>query len=320
MKEKINIGKLLVILVLAAFVITSGIVLTFADEEPEQGQILAETIQARIHQPDTDIEETEIAIMPNPKYFQTFTGSGFVIDDTQQKAQPIRITVSKNMAFPIALLDKGGEEIFSQIEGKLAIAESSISDEETTTGIRTKVIKDEDVWSGTLTIGSGNLQEKYFVIGKENNREIDLTVISFGEYPIVMSELTVKRQIFPVIEIWNGNLDLDSSIYDGEWQLTAYSQRYYGYRYPVPLEIAQGEQAEISDYKIEPVTITKVKMFGFLPIGKEQAVVKIWKGGNLIAEKTLKEGETAEIGNLTINVVKIDGRLKVIAETSEIIS
>ena len=56
-------------------------------------------------------------------------------------------------------------------------------------------------------------------------------------------------------------------------------------------------------------------MFGLLPIGKEKAKIKVWKGNELIAEKILQEGETSKIGNLTLKVVKINNRLQIIAET-----
>ncbi|MBU2497243.1 MAG: hypothetical protein KJ767_04245, partial [Nanoarchaeota archaeon] len=84
---------------------------------------------------------------------------------------------------------------------------------------------------------------------------------------------------------------------------------------PVPLEIQEGEQGQVNDYTIEPIAIKRVRLFGLLPIGKEQAQVKVWKGNELVAERTLKEGETAQIGNLTLKVVKIDDRLQIIAET-----
>ena len=61
--------------------------------------------------------------------------------------------------------------------------------------------------------------------------------------------------------------------------------------------------------------IKKQKVFGFIPSGKQVAVVKIYKGDVMIAERTLAEDEVSEIDNLVLRVVKINGELKVVAET-----
>ena len=319
MEQKTNLAKTLAVLVMATLVLVSG-TLVFADNEAQvQAQVNAqeqaqeqEQVRAQIQEMEV-MQGAEIVFTPAIGLYNTFSGTGYVIDTVNENGQAVRLVVSKNRAFPIAVLDKQGEQVMAQLQTRLGIAQESIT-EIPDSEVKTNVIKDKDVWSGTLTIGYGNFQGQYFVIGREQDNEIEFTVIPFDEYPIIMSELTVEKQIFPALEIWKGTLNLESSEYEGEWQLTAFSYRPF-YNQPVPLEIQEGEQGQVNDYTIEPIAIKRVRLFGLLPIGKEQAQVKVWKGNELVAERTLKEGETAQIGNLTLKVVKIDDRLQVIAET-----
>ena len=347
--EKTKIKKFLVVLVLATLVITLGLsafAKPFAEplNKPVIAQEVQQTQQHQQTQQQTQIEEQENPITQQEKtepkqkqkyaiattgsmypwYLRTFSGTGFIIDNEEENAEPIRIVARKTGTFTItAPEEETRKAVLNQIQEKLGIEESAIlpasaseTESNKTKKQGAKVIKDKDVWSGTLTIGFGNLQKHYAIVGKEKDNSIEFAVISLHEYPVEINKLVIEKKIFPRLEIWKGTLELKSSDYKGEWQLTASS---YRYSYPVPLEIAKGEQAKVSDYTIKPVEIKrKIKLFGFLPVGKEHAVVKVWKGKNLIGEKILSAGDTAQIGNLSLKVVKIKDRLQIIAETNEV--
>lgn len=265
--------------------------------------------------------------MYRPYFIGRFSGNGFI--ESGNDAEPISINVGKDngRVFPLASTEALTDDAYAKIAEELEIT----ADEAKATAVvastsadSTGVIqsassrKRNDVWSGVLTIGFGDMQEDFFIVGREKGSSIKFAVIAIGKYPVEINELEVEKKTFSRMELWRGVLNLKSeSDFNGEWKLTAFSyNQFYGYGVrAMPLEIATGVKAEVSDYIVEPVKIKKQKVFGFIPAGKQVAVVKIYKGNVLIAEKTLAENEVSEIDNLVLRVVKINGELKVVAET-----
>lgn len=315
-KQK-NIAKLLATLFIATLVITSGIVFAFAQEAT--AEVIEDDVGA----------EAEIAIAP--RYWQPvhFSGTGFIIDNND--AEPIRINARKNgrgypMMEEVRGYASGDADILQEVAATLNIAQEELEEsavsEETEAGIEKlaiakRPIKNKNIWSGTLHVGAGQFQEQFVLIGKENEdgTEIKFAVISMENYPLEISELVIDRDVFRSVEIWRGDLDLESTSYEGDWKLTASSQRYDPW-YRMPLEIAAGEKAEAGEYEIEPVKVTRKKLFGFIPFGKKVALLKVFKAGKLVGEASVQEGQTAEIDDLALTVADIEGDdVNVVAET-----
>lgn len=237
-------------------------------------------------------------------YMKAFSATGFIMNENESGAEPIRIIASKGKPFPIAMLKKfASENVVEEIRQVLTESEQTI---QTTTK--------PNIWSGILSVGLGEQRRNYALVGKETNNEIEFSVIPLREYPVVINKMSITRKTFPRIEIWEGSLDLQNSG-KGIWKLTAFSYRIA--RVPVPLEIKKGEPVKVRDYVIKQIATKRARLFGLIPVGKQFAIVKIYRKDKPIAEKKLSENEVAEIGNLTLRVVKINGKLKVIAETKE---
>ena len=164
-KQKTRLVKVLVIVAAIMFVLAFGTAV-FADDLHKQQQKETQKMQM--------IQGAEIVVTPVKGLYNTFTGTGFILDSEEKNGQAVKLVVSKNRAFPIAILDKQGEEVMAKLKEKLGLTEESITEitkqelgNLENTDVKTNVIKDKDVWSGTLTIGYGNFQGRYFVIGRE---------------------------------------------------------------------------------------------------------------------------------------------------------
>ncbi|KHO49743.1 MAG: hypothetical protein QT01_C0002G0027 [archaeon GW2011_AR6] len=337
-----NTWKPLVALALIALIMVSGFsaVAVLAKEgrsgsgSSGRGETELEIEDGKLLVKPSVVMPTSTGEMYRPYFIGRFSGNGFI--ESGNDAEPISINVGKDngRVFPLASAEALNDDAYAKIAKELEIstdeAKATAVVASTSTGVAQAAIAQDvsnkrrgDVWSGVLTIGFGDMQEEFFLIGKEKESSIRFAVIPMGEYPVdLINKLEIKKRTFSRIELWNGELNLKSdSDFKGEWKFTAFSyNQYYGYDYSsgvraMPLEIATGSKAEVSDYIVEPVMIKKQKVFGFIPSGKQVAVVKIYKGDVMIAERTLAEDEVSEIDNLVLRVVKINGELKVVAET-----
>ncbi len=317
--KQAKFGKLLVALVLTALVMTS----TFSAFAlgATQTPVIARQVSTDI---DYKAKIVPFGIVPPPERYQThFSGSGAI--ENGDTAEPIRIVARKGgVALPSIASGIQGDRLLDEVADKLGISEEEIKSAvavDTDVGKLTsarpvRIRSDSDIWSGHLTVGIGVLQETYFLVGKEQGSEIEFAVIPIGKYPVEINELVVEREVFPSIEIWKGYLGLSSeSNFVGSWDVTAFSSGFVLRRVPVPLEIASGAEAVVDGYTIKTVEIKRQRLFGFIPTGNQQAIVEIYKDGQLVSKQTLTEDQTAVVGDLTLRVVKINGELKVVVET-----
>ncbi|MEK6852647.1 MAG: hypothetical protein AABX59_02090, partial [Nanoarchaeota archaeon] len=141
------------------------------------------------------------------KQAASFSGSGYVVSDDGNEAEPISIVVRKK-----------GEEYFYPYERTLpsvlpeaapAYAKSEHKEElkATIAEVVQSTVEDEDsknIWFGTMTIGSGNYKtaSEYLLIGKEQEitcikapcfNKIEFTVIPIDEWPIETEKMVIDR-------------------------------------------------------------------------------------------------------------------------------
>lgn len=311
---KTNIGKLLVALVLATLVMTSGLFVAFAQMADKTEPVVARKVPtvASTDRPVSDVVRT-LSV-------NQFSGSGFIMSEDGKRAEPIRIVAVRNGGVFPTLTSIRAVDV--PVGEPVPEDEDVVTEDTFVKRAREKLGTSEFNWKGTITIGVGNLQERFLLYGVEKSSVIEFAVVPTK--PVLTSnaigELEVKRMVFPSIELWQGELGINSvSNFNGKWKFTAFSHRIaFGKIMPVPLEISRGAEVEVGDYVIKAGEIRRQRiLFGFIPIGKEVAIVEIYKDGKLIAEKTLAEGEIVEIDDLILRVVKINGKLKVVPTIKE---
>ena len=292
MKQEKNTWKPLVALALIALIMVSGFsAVAVLAKEGSSGRGSSGRGETELEIEDGKLLVKPSAAMPvsanemyRPYFIGRFSGNGFI--ESGNDAEPISINVGKDngRVFPLASAEALNDDAYAKIAEELDIstddakATAAVATTASTGVAQAAIAQDvsnkrrDDVWSGVLTIGFGDMQEEFFLIGKEKESSIKFAVIPMGEYPVeLINKLEIKKRTFSRIELWNGALNLKSdSDFNGEWKFTAFSyNQYYGYDYgygvrAMPLEIATGSKAEVSDYIVEPLMIKQQKVFGLI--------------------------------------------------------
>lgn len=239
---------------------------------------------------------------------EVFNGQGFIENSKDGLAFPIHINVKK-----VNLLNFKKYAVESEISGDEGTVLQQIKNRLEITNATNET---NSYWFGVLNVIGIKGSRVFRLVGVENNDKINFVVVPVdllnrNQNTIVDTEgttsniqtdiiypklgkLVITRNKYPLIDIWKGEGEFGRT-----WNFVA-----YGKSNKLKEEVKLGNEVDISDVTVQPVSVRRQKFFGVeLPWAKKIVKYKITKAG-VAEEKEVEMGKEIEVEDLKISTAE----------------